>query len=110
MWTQEATARHVASTPSVVLPGGGGGYVIPGRGVPYHRMGVPQGTSRKDMGPVEVLWDGDGVPPEWTWDQWKYYVMKMEYPLPPGVIRQMPVKTVPSRITTYADGKDEANM
>ena len=25
--------------------------------------GVPP---RKDMGPVEVLWDGDGVPPPWV--------------------------------------------
>ena len=56
-------------------------------------MGYPQ----KDMGPVEVLWDGDGIPPEghgtsgsimgwrWytprrTWDQWKYYGMEMGYP------------------------------
>ena len=49
------------------------------------------------MGPVEVLWDGDGVPqkghgtsgsimgwrwgtPERIWDQWKYYGMEMGYP------------------------------
>ena len=25
------------------------------------------------MGPVEVLWDGNGVPPERAWDQWNYY-------------------------------------
>ena len=24
------------------------------------------GYPRKDMGPVEVLWDGDGVPQVWT--------------------------------------------
>ena len=32
----------------------------------------PPGTTvppRKDMGPVEVLWDGDGIPPERTWNQ-----------------------------------------
>ena len=30
-------------------------------------MGWRRGTPRKDMGPVEVLWDGDGVPPcVWT--------------------------------------------
>ena len=33
-----------------------------------------QGTSKKDMGAAEVLWDGDGVPPR-------------------GVNRQTPVKT-----------------
>ena len=31
----------------------------------------------KDMGPLEVIWDGDGVPPERTWDQWKYYGKEM---------------------------------
>ena len=36
--------------------------------------GVPPG---KNMGPVEVLWNGDGVPSERTWDQWKYYGMEM---------------------------------
>ena len=25
------------------------------------------GTPRKDMGPVEVLWDGDGAPPPQVW-------------------------------------------
>ena len=34
----------------------------------------------KDMGPVEVLWDRDGVPTERTWDQWRYYGMEMGYP------------------------------
>ena len=38
---------------------------------------VPPG---KDMGPVEVLWDGDGVPLERTWEQWKYCGMEMGYP------------------------------
>ena len=44
------------------------------------------GTPRKDMGPVKVLWDGDGV-------------------TPPGVDRWAPVKTVPSHGTTYAGTK-----
>ena len=35
---------------------------------------------RKDMGPVEVLWDGDGVPPKRIWDQWKYYGKEMGTP------------------------------
>ena len=30
---------------------------------------------------MEVLWDGDGVPLEGTWDQWKYYGMEIGYPL-----------------------------
>ena len=39
------------------------------------------------MGPVEVLWDRDGVPPlKRTWEQWKYYGMEMGSPL--GVDRQ----------------------
>ena len=37
------------------------------------------------MGPVEVLWDGDGSPsPERTCDQWKYYGMVMGPPLQNG--------------------------
>ena len=49
---------------------------------------VPPG---RDMGPVEILRDGDGVPPQkgHGTDQWKYYGMEMGYP----VNRQMPVKT-----------------
>ena len=38
-----------------------GGY-SPGKGPGTSHWGTP----RKDMGPVEVLWDGDGVPPERT--------------------------------------------
>ena len=49
------------------------------------------------MEPVEVLWDGDWVPPERTWDEWKYYGMEMGYPpgenrlktLPPVVLKGM---------------------
>ena len=40
------------------------------------------------MGPVEVLWDEDGIPLLWT-DR-----------------RQTPVKTLPSRRTTYANGNN----
>ena len=84
------SARRVASTASVVLAGG---YPIPewstpsqvggtpsqdGRvvshpgvpscpdlagGYPIPAWGYPGVHPRKDMGPVEVLWDGDGVPP-----------------------------------------------
>ena len=35
---------------------------------------------RKDMGPVYILWNGDGVPPERPCNQWKYYGMEMGYP------------------------------
>ena len=45
-----------------------------------------RGTPRKDMGPREVLGDGDGYPS--------------------SVNRQMPVKTVPSRHTTYSGGNN----
>ena len=48
---------------------------------------MEMGTPRKDMGLVEVLWDGNGVTPLYPVD------------------RQTPVKTVPSRRTTYAGGK-----
>ena len=48
--------------------------------------GVPPG---KHMGPVEVLWEGNGVPP--------------------AVDRDTPVKTVPSRRSTYAGGKYDSH-
>ena len=90
--------RHSLSKHNLSLRGGeGGGYPIlswpwstpscPGQGVPIlswlgvshpvlARGGTPscsdQGTPKKDMGPVEVLGDGDWVPPEREWDQWKY--------------------------------------
>ena len=42
-----------------------------------------RGNPRKAMGPVKVLWEGDGYPlPERTWDQWKYYGVEMGYPAP----------------------------
>ena len=41
-------------------------------------MGYPL----EDMEPVEVLWDGDDVPFQRTWNQWKYYGMEMGYPTP----------------------------
>ena len=130
------TARCVASTPSAVLSQGVGvshlwlgGYPILGwGGVPHPWpagtpgsgtiLGYPPrkgpGTShwgtpppRKDMGPVEVLWDGYDVPPgkdmgpvEALWDG--YGVTP-----PPPMDRQTPVKTVPSRRTTYAGGKNK---
>ena len=55
----------------------------PGQDGGYPRTGHPL-APRKDMGPVEVLWDRDGVPP-WkghAWGQWKYYGMEMGYPSP----------------------------
>ena len=100
------TAHRIASIPSVVLAGG--------RELPHPRTGdtLPWGTPSphpdqggtpsqepgvlthphlvrgypgKDMRPVEVLWDGDGVPPL-------------------DVDRHTPVKTVPFRRNTYAGG------
>ena len=75
--------------PLPILTWLGRGYPIPGLGVPPPWgtpcrdlgpvIGVPP---RKDMGPVEVLWDGDGTPLERIWDQWKYYGMEMGYPQP----------------------------
>ena len=85
------TAHRIASTLSVVLVGEGdthrrGGYPIPGQGVPhlgvlpvltwpggYPRVPPPPG---KNMGPVEVLWDGDGVPSPRCGKQylWKQYL------------------------------------
>ena len=41
---------------------------------PPPETGVPH---RKDMESVEILWDGDGVLPERTWDQWMYYGMEI---------------------------------
>ena len=51
--------------------------------------GYPQG---RDLGSVELLWAGGGVPPERTWAQRKYYGMVMGYS---PVNRQTPVKTIP---------------
>ena len=48
--------------------------VLAGRG------DVPHPTLARGPGPVELLWDGDGVPPERTWDQWKYYRMEVGTP------------------------------
>ena len=57
------------------------GYSIVGLGGRHPWLGTPSwGTPRKDMAPVKVLWDGDGVPPR--------------------VDGQTLVKTVPSRRTT----------
>ena len=57
--------------------------------------GVPPG---KDMGPMEVLWDGDGVTPclERTWDQWNYYRMVMGLTPPPGCGLTHKLKIFPS--------------
>ena len=68
--------------------------------------GVPPA---KDMVTVEVLWDGDGVPPalERIWNQWKYYGMEIgpvevlwdEDGVPPSPVNgQTPVKTLSSQI------------
>ena len=66
---------------------------------PRPGTGVPSG---KDIGPVEVLWDGDGVPLERTWNQWTYYGMEMGLP-PPGGGQ---TENITSCRTTYAGGKN----
>ena len=77
------TARRVASTLSVVLFQGGTPSLA--RGVPDPRLGgVPHfwlGVPHPKLG---ILWNGEGVSPG---------------------CGQTPVKTVPSRLTTYAGGK-----
>ena len=55
--------------------------------------GMEMESLRKNIGPVEVLWDGYGYPLGRSCDQWKYYGMEMGYPI---VDRHTPVKTVPS--------------
>ena len=108
------TTRHIASVCYAVTTGG---YIIPVlargyhiqswlgcQGVPFPVLpgeGVPTwdwGISRKDMAPVEELWDGDGVPSkknmgsvevlwdgdrvpptEKTWGLCKYYGMEIGY-------------------------------
>ena len=68
------TARRVGSTPSAVLSLGGGTQSLGGRGGTISLAGG-YSIPGKDMGPVEVLWDGDGVPPMWTDNQnWNYYL------------------------------------
>ena len=103
------TARRVVSTPSVVLPGypprggvPGPGYPpggVPDLGTPpggeprsgYPPRGVPDPGTPPGGGPGPGYPRGEGVPDR--------------TPLPP-VDRQTPVKTVPSRRTTYTGGKN----
>ena len=66
--------------------------------------------------PPTLTWDGES-PPIWTWDGVPPYLDRgwgtphlprpgMGYPPPRNVNRQTPVKTVLSRHTTYAGGKN----
>ena len=64
------------------------------------------------MGPVEVLWDGDGVPPAWKGHgaQWKYYGMEILWDgdrvtPPPPCEETDTCKNITSRRTMYAVGK-----
>ena len=66
-------------------------------GTPKGDMGpVTRVPSRKDMGPVEVLWDGAGAPLERTWDQWKYYIWN-GVGIPPSCGLTNKLKTYPFR-------------
>ena len=67
-WPEEYPSPDLAWR--VPHPDLAGGYPIPGYpppgtgGSPWKGPGTSHwGTPRKDMGTVEVLWDGEGVPP-----------------------------------------------
>ena len=102
------TARCVANTPYVVLTG----YPPPG-GYPvrYPPRGGP-GTPPPGGVPSQVPLGGPGTPPGGVPSQVPRGVPGQVPPrggvpgppLPPPVDRQTPVKTVPSRRTTYAGG------
>ena len=70
--------------------------LTPRKGLGTSHWGTP--LNRKDMEQVEVLWDGDGVPPK------GHGTSGSIMPLP-QVWRDTPVKIVPSRRTTYAGGR-----
>ena len=79
------------------------------------KSGNPGGTAPPGTGvtPPPPTWDwgtaphlGLGYPLERTWNHWKYYGMVMGTPIL-GVNRQTPVKTVPSRRTTYANSNKD---
>ena len=63
-------------------------------------------SPRRDMGPVEVLWDGDGSPParKHGTSGWKYYGMEIGYPLQPlcGQTDKFPSINITFPRTTYA--------
>ena len=98
------TRPGILPSPVLIWPGG---YPISGWGVPHSGVPSPHpdldgGTPRKDMAPVEVIGDGDGVLPRK--DMGPVEVLWDGDEIPPPVNRQTPVKTVPSRRTTYAGG------
>ena len=69
---------------SPALAGGnpaGTGLPLPGTGVLPTLLGVPSPGTQ--VLPGRVLGPVTGLPPERTWDQWKYYGMEMGYLFPP---------------------------
>ena len=101
------TARRVVSTPSVVLPGSGtpplGGYLdlgTPPGGVTRTSVPPPGGYLTR-VPPRGGYPDLGGGYPDLGPPPGGYLTGP---PLPPPVDRQTPVKTVPSRRTTYAGG------
>ena len=94
-------------TPVIGYPLSWPSWGYPIMGYPYPDYGPVTGVySRKDLGPVEVLCNGDGVPPERTWNEWKYYGMEMGYPLP----RCEQTENITPRHTSYAGGNKRCNQ
>ena len=97
--TRSGTPR--GGTRSGTPPGGVPGQVPPGGGYPVRyppwggtRSGTPPGGGTQS-----------GTPPGCPMAFWEMLQSIMGYGYPPPVDRQTPVKTVPSRRTTYAGGK-----
>ena len=59
------------------------------------------------MRPVEIIWGGDGVPPERIWDQWKVLWEGDGYPPPPSGGQS---ENLTSRRTTYAGGNETVSI
>ena len=76
------------------MRGGGGAHTLLDLGFNPSYPGEGEGSSPSFPGQEGVT---PSLPPERTWNQWKYYEMELWYPPPPPVNRQTPVKAVPSR-------------
>ena len=108
------TVRRVASTPSAVLAGRGGGLLHPvlARGYPILTcagLALLSPTSGTGVSPRKGHGPGTGIPPSpqkrHGTSGWKYYGMEMGNPSP--VDRHTPVKTVPSPFLWNTGGKKD---